>query len=185
MAFFLSWYVLILIVFLVLSAVLFLGGFVDADAGFDGDSDGAGGPSPFTVAAVTFMGIVFGIVGYTLESANLNAQWIPLVTLPIAGVVGFGLYYAIYRTFAASEGDSTVKGQELVGLKAMVTIAISPGRDGQVVVHHDKSGRLLLAAQSDKKIPHDASVVITERVGSTVIVRSLRTLRGEDDDGDE
>ena len=180
----LSVYLLLLIAFLILTILIYgtgFGGFdVDAaaDADLDGPELGAGGfHHPFTLSGILFMGLIFSATGYILEDGKVASAWIPWIALPVGGIVGSGVYYMLYRVFVRSQGDSTVRVQELVGMKAVVTVPISAGSDGQVVVIHDRSGRVLYSAQSEETLTRDAHVVVTDRVGSILVVRSLSGLQ--------
>ncbi len=185
-----SVYLLLLIAFLVLTVLIYGTGFGDfgvdatADADLGGDASHDGGlHHPFTISGILFMGLIFSAVGFILEDGNVASNLIPWVALPIGAIAGSGVYYMFYRFFVRSQGDSTVRAQDLVGMKAVVTVPIAPGSDGQVVIIHDKSGRVLYGAQSEESLKRDAHVVVTDRVGSILVVRSLSALREGEKDG--
>jgi hypothetical protein len=187
-----SIYLLIAIICAILLIVtVAMGGFTggDFDAGGDFDVEGPdldlGGPeadmgygdfmgagiSPLSLPIVLAFGTTFGGVGAVLEERGWDPFVIPFIAM-LASVLTAGVMYMIVvKVFVRTQTTSVVNPRNLIGEKGIVSVAIKPGRTGQVVVVTDERGRTLLPAIADEAIPTDATVTIEAVVGHSVRVK--------------
>jgi phage shock protein PspC (stress-responsive transcriptional regulator) len=141
----------------------------DVDSGY-GDFHGPG-ISPLSLPIVLAFGTTFGGVGALLEQAGLNPYTVPLLAV-VASVITAGImYYIVVAMFVRTQATSTVSPRALVGRDAVVSVAIQPGKIGQVLIVTEERGRTLVPAIADEAIPTDAAVVIGQVIGSNVKVK--------------
>jgi len=81
------------------------------------------------------------------------------------------MYFAISRMFVKTQASSNVNPRDLLGRDATVSVAIQPGRLGQVLVVTEERGRTLMPAIADETIPTDAAVTIIEIAGGSARVK--------------
>ncbi len=139
------------------------------DAGY-GDFHGAG-ISPLSLPIVLAFGTTFGSVGALFEQAGYDPYIIPLIAVIASVVVAGVLYVLIVKMFVKTQASSNVSPMSLIGRDATVTVAIQPGKLGQVLVITEERGRTLLPAISDQVIPTDTAVTVGEVVGGSVRVK--------------
>jgi hypothetical protein len=183
-----SIYLIIAIVCAVLLIVtVALGGLAgDVDVGGDFDVGGPdldmggpdvdfgewGGPgiSPLSLPIILAFGTTFGGVGALLEAADYDEFIIPIIAVFVSIFTAGGLYLAIMWLFVKTQASSTVDVGGLIGQEGTVSVAIKPGRQGQIVIVTEERGRTLLPAVSDMAIPTDSVVEIQSIVGNGVKV---------------
>ena len=177
-----SIYLLIMIIFaLLLFVVLFLGDFdvgdVDVDVDFDGDMDASGGigdgPSAFSLPVILSIGTAFGAFGVIFEAYGWDPITIPVVAMLLAIGVGVMVFVGIWKMFKATESSTRVNFEDMIGLKAMVSIPIKDGAEGQIVVTPPNRGRMTIAAMADYDIERDEAVRIVELIGDVMKVKRI------------
>jgi membrane protein implicated in regulation of membrane protease activity len=147
-------------------------GGADIDAGIDvghGDFSGAG-ISPLSLPIIMAFGASFGGVGALLEQAGFNVYMTPLVAIFVSIIMATALYFALTYLFIKTQATSSVSMRNLIGEQGTVSVAIKPGKIGQIVVVTDERGRTLLSAVADGPIPQDAVVEVKAIVGNGVRV---------------
>ena len=146
-----------------------IGGPEGPDMGY-GDFHGAG-ISPLSLPIVLAFGTTFGSVGALLELGSLDAYVIPLIAIVASVAVAGIMYFAISRMFVKTQASSNVNPRDLLGRDATVSVAIRPGKLGQVLVVTEERGRTLMPAIADETIPTDAAVTIIEIAGGSARVK--------------
>ncbi len=149
-------------------------GGADADVGGPdmgyGDFQGAG-ISPLSLPIVLAFGTTFGSVGALLEQAKYDPYFVPLLAVGASAAVAGIMYVAISKMFVKTQASSNVNPKVLVGRDATVSVAIQPGKMGQVLVVTEERGRTLVPAIADEAIPTDTAVMISEIVGGSARVK--------------
>jgi hypothetical protein len=145
-----------------------LGGF-EGDVGY-GDFTGAG-ISPLSLPIVLAFGTTFGGVGAMLELAEVNIYVIPFIAMLVSVMTAGIMYVVVVKVFVRTQTTTVVHPKNLVGEKGIVSVAIKPGRTGQVVVVTTERGRTLLPAIAEEAIPTDTAVTIEAVVGHSVRVK--------------
>jgi len=79
----------------------------------------------------------------------------------------------LVNIFVKAQASSDVVLPELIGQEGNVTIPISPGQTGQVLVTTTARGRTLLSAISTEEIKTDETVVIEGVAGTSVRVKKV------------
>lgn len=165
------WIMMAFLVGLVLS--LIFGDITGGDGGGDGGDggDGAGhGVSPLSLPVITIFGTSFGGMGALLEAASLSPLLVAFGAAIFAFVVAGGMYVLVLRVFVQTQAETKVDMASLVGSSAQVTIPMSPGTAGQILVITAARGRTLIPAVADERIGTDELVVIQEIVGNAAKV---------------
>lgn len=147
----------------------------DVDVGgpdFDvGHGDfGGSGISPLSLPIVLAFGASFGGIGSLLEAGGYDPYMTPLIAILVSVIIAAGMYMAVSYAFVKTQASSTVAVSDLIGQEGTISVAIKPGKIGQVVVVTEERGRTLLPAVADAPIPRDAVVEITGIVGDGVKV---------------
>ena len=179
-----SIYLLIMVIFaLLLFVVLFLGDFdvgdVDVDLDVDGDMDidasgGIGhGPSAFSLPVILSIGTAFGAFGVIFEAYGWDPITIPVIAMILAIGVGVLVFVGIWKMFKATESTTRVNFDDMIGLKAVVSIPIRDGAEGQIVVTPPNRGRMTVAAMADYDIERDEPVRIVELIGDVMKVKRI------------
>ncbi|MGA1794080.1 MAG: hypothetical protein ACMUHM_09020 [Thermoplasmatota archaeon] len=141
---------------------------IDMDGGMD--MDAGGGIGVFSLPIVLSFTTAFGALGAILSYFDVNRVVTPFIaaiaSLALAGV----LFLIVNYFFKQFQSDSTVRFNDLIGRKASVSVPISPGQEGQIVLFTEQRGRTLIPATSKKSLPNNAQVVITGVSGDTVKV---------------
>ncbi len=154
----------------------FGGGHVDFSGGHDISFDHGEVPvpslSPVTIASfVTAFG-AFGLIATGLfdASARTSLLWAGAGALVVAAIAHFAFGYFLI----APQSSSEVTAQQIIGATGEVTVAIAPGRPGQVA-YIARGARVTAIARSadDQPIPRGTLVTIEGIVGNTVIVRPV------------
>ncbi len=145
-----------------------LGG-LEADVGY-GDFTGAG-ISPLSLPIVLAFGTTFGGVGAVLEQQGWNSFIIPFIAMLVGVLTAGVMFVVVVRIFVKTQTTTVVHPKDLVGEKGIVSVAIKPGRTGQVVVVTTERGRTLLPAIAEEAIPTDTAVTIEAVVGHSVRVK--------------
>ncbi len=145
-----------------------LGG-LEADVGY-GDFTGVG-ISPLSLPIVLAFGTTFGGVGAVLEQVGVNMYAIPFIAMLVSVLTAGIMYVVVVKVFVMSQTSTVVHPRDLVGEKGIVSVAIKPGRTGQVVVVTTERGRTLLPAIAEEAIPTDTTVTIEAVVGHSVRVK--------------
>ncbi|MFQ6106928.1 MAG: hypothetical protein ACE5QF_05005 [Thermoplasmata archaeon] len=140
----------------------------DIDLGY-GDFAGPG-ISPLSLPIILAFGTTFGGVGALLEQAEFNPFIIPMVAVLVSVITSGGMYFAITWLFVKTQASSSVDLSSLVGQEGTVSVAIKPGKLGQIVVVTEERGRTLIPAVSEETIPTDTVVEIQAVVGNGVRV---------------
>jgi membrane protein implicated in regulation of membrane protease activity len=144
---------------------------VDVDTGLDIGVDG--GPGFFSLPILLGFFTGFGGIGALLTYYEVN----PIATPFIAGIVAITvasiLFLIVNYFFKHFQSDSTVRFNNLIGRRASVSVPISPGQEGQIVLFTEQRGRTLVPAVSQKSLPSNTQVVITGVSGDSVKVISL------------
>ncbi|MCJ2669207.1 MAG: hypothetical protein KAS60_01875 [Thermoplasmata archaeon] len=141
----------------------------EADVGY-GDFTGAG-ISPLSLPIVLSFGTTFGGVGAVLELMSINMYAIPFIAMVVSLLTAGLMYVLVVKIFVRTQTTTVVHPRDLVGEKGIVSVAIKPGRTGQVVVVTTERGRTLLPAIAEEAIPTDAPVTIEAVVGHSVRVK--------------
>jgi len=174
-----SIYLLIMIIFAVLLfVVLFLGDFDvgDVDLDVDGDMDMGGiggGPSAFSLPVILSIGTAFGAFGVIFEAYGWDPFTIPMVSMVLAIGVGVLVFVGIWKMFRATESTTRVNFENMIGLKARVSIPIRDGAEGQIVVTPPNRGRITVGAIADFDIERDEAVRIVELIGDVMKVKRI------------
>jgi len=169
----LSPYVWITIIFLiVLLIVLFVGDF-GGDFDTDVDTNVAHGISPLSLPVLALFGTSFGAVAAIVDTLDLPTVAVVTSAGLVAAVVAGGMYFAMSRFLVKAQISSDVTLQNLVGMQGNVTIPVTPGSTGQVLVITAERGRTLLSAIASEEIRNDEAVVIDGVVGNSVRVRRV------------
>ncbi|MEE8183648.1 MAG: hypothetical protein V3T94_05830 [Thermoplasmata archaeon] len=146
-----------------------LGG-LEGDVGY-GDFTGAG-ISPLSLPIVLAFGTTFGGVGAVLEEMGYFHPWaIPFIAMLVGVLTAGVMFVVVLRVFVKTQTTTVVHPKDLVGEKGIVSVAIKPGRTGQVVVVTTERGRTLLSAIAEEAIPTDTAVTIEAVVGHSVRVK--------------
>jgi hypothetical protein len=141
----------------------------DADVGY-GDFSGAG-ISPLSLPIVLSFGTTFGGVGTVLELMDINMYAIPFIAMMVSFVTAGLMYMFVVKAFVRTQTTTVVNPRNLVGENAIVSVAIKPGKTGQVIVVTEERGRTLLPAIAEEAIPTDVTVTIESLVGHSVKVK--------------
>jgi membrane protein implicated in regulation of membrane protease activity len=177
-----------------LAIILFLGGLGDMDTDIDVDSDVdldvdgdvdvdidhdvdasgfGGGPSPFSLPVLLSIGTAFGAFGAIFEAYGMDPMTIPLLAIACAIGVGVLMFFAMWKMFKSTQATSTVSYDQLVGMKARVSVPIRESSEGQIIVTREETGRMLIGAISDEDCDVDDQVRIIERVGDVMKVEKI------------
>jgi membrane protein implicated in regulation of membrane protease activity len=142
--------------------------------GFDHDVDhdlGHGGPGFLSARVMSVFITTFG-------GAGALATYYGLAPLPaslaafLTGLVFASLIYAFARFLYAQQATSEIRGAELVGRQARVTVAIPASGVGQVRCQVGEDLVDKIARSYDGLgIPENSAVTITDVLGEVVVVR--------------
>ena len=167
-----------------------MGGFGDADVDFDAGIDmdldidggvdvghgdfGGTGISPLSIPVLLIFGTMFGCSGAILEAiGQMDALWIPLVSIIVATIITAITFVAIVKIFVQSQGSTAVGMSDLVELEGLVTIRITKEEPGQIVATTEKRGRVTASAVANEDIPTNSQIKITGVIGNSVRVEKL------------
>ena len=150
---------------------------IDADGGFDINHGeiGINPLSPVTIASfVTAFG-AWGIVA--IDLLHLSSEWSILVALVGAAVIASLASLAYSFFLIAPQGSSEVRTRDIVGSKGEVITPIPAGKVGEVAMVA-RGTRITSAARSadGSEIPRGSIVLVTEIVGSVVLVELVRPI---------
>lgn len=147
-----------------------LTGFFGGDHAGDVSDGPDGGPSPFSSRVIfTFM-TAFGGGG-----AVASMYGLPVIACvgvgTLLGVVMGGATYAFARILYGQQASSGFDVGSLVGQPARVTVAIAPGKSGQVVVSAGGGSSTLLARTRDGvALPEGEMVRVVQVQGDVLYV---------------
>jgi hypothetical protein len=145
---------------------------VDVDVDHDVDSGGhGGGPSPLSLPILLVFVTSFGAIGMILEVFELLWLYIPIISAIVSIAVAGFMFVVMVKIFSATQSTSVVPLHKLVGMRAMVSVAIRKHSEGQIVVVRPERGRMLIGAIADENISVDSVVQIIEVVGNVVRVK--------------
>jgi hypothetical protein len=100
------------------------------------------------LSVLTFL-FCFGLFGYLLHNISRPGPFLSLflpALLGAAAAIGVGM--ALTRLFAVSTGEVTAEGTRLEGRIGTVSMAIGPGRVGEVIFAQASGGRQSIGARS-------------------------------------
>lgn len=144
-------------------------GTADVDAGHDASP--ADGDAPFKILSLrTVTYFLFGVGGVgTLMTVFMDA---PILTAALSFLTGLAAATLVATTFgwlARTESGAREEGEDLfVGLPARVTLPLSPGRRGKVLVRRGERTFELMAR------PYDSDAVATDMWREVVVVEMDR-----------
>jgi membrane protein implicated in regulation of membrane protease activity len=116
---------------------------VDMDVSGDATTDAGAAHAPsvlsltnwFSVSFLIYFAAMFGLVGTTLTYLSDASSGAVLIWAVAGGlIVGQGVHQLL-RYLRRSSGDSQITRQDFVNQTGRVTVAIAPGRTGEVAVH--------------------------------------------------
>ncbi len=186
-----SVYVLIAIV---AGILLMIFAFLGADMGGDGAGDfsmgdGASGPDHFDAGHGDFSGAhlsplsmplvlafltSFGSLGALFEAMDVNVYLTPSVSAAISIVLAIVMYVIMDKVFYQTQASSKVETHKLLGADGTVTIPITPGQQGQVMIITEARGRSLFPAVSSEQLHADVAVVVDGFAGNALVVKRKR-----------
>jgi len=152
----------------------------DHDVGLGGDIDhaelGAGVTvSPLSLPVIASFLTFFGGTGLV---ADQGMGLPPLVSVPVASVVGLGVaaiaFVGLAKLFIATQGTAHGRAAEMVGLEAEVITPIPADGIGEIAFNFKGSHRTQGArSENGEDIAKHAMVKISRVVGGTCYVRPL------------
>jgi membrane protein implicated in regulation of membrane protease activity len=162
------------------------GGDFDTDVGGGLGADGASGVehfegghgdfsgahlSPLSLPLVLAFFTSFGALAALFEGMEYAPLYVPTFAIFLSLAICLVLYLVLDRGFYSTQASSSIKYNKLVGRDATVTIPIKRGTQGQVMVITEARGRTLLTAISSEDIPTNATVLIEDFSGGSLIVK--------------
>src|SRR3990172_2484181 len=165
-------YLWIMIVFLIILVIaLVLGDVLDVD--HDLDVGGGGGLSPLSLPIISAFGTTFGGVAALIDATGWPTGAVIGVGVVTGVIVAAGTYFLLVNIFVKAQASSDVVLPELIGQEGNVTIPISPGQTGQVLLTTTARRPTLLSAISTEEIKTDETVVIEGVAGTSVRVKKV------------
>ncbi len=159
--------------FVILLFNLIFGGDADADADVDAidDIDGSSGPSIFSLKMVSMLAVGFGSVGFgmraTTEASMLQSSLAGIGGALVVGIVG----YLILKVFYASQYNSTITDNDIIGATANLIDAIPENGLGQVAcILRGREVTYRARTADGKSVSRDIPVRIVNKTGDTVTV---------------
>ncbi|MGA1866418.1 MAG: hypothetical protein ACMUFK_02995 [Thermoplasmatota archaeon] len=143
---------------------------VDIDTGVDFDVGLEGGPGFFSLPILLAFFTGFGGIGAILTYYDVNVIATPFIAGIGAILIASILFLIVSYAFKYFQSDSTIRFNKLIGRRASVSVPITPGHEGQVVLFTEQRGRTLVPAVSQRSLPTNAQVMITGVSGDTVKV---------------
>jgi len=175
-----SIYLVIMIVgMILLMIVLFMGGGHDiGDMDTDTDIDHGGleavhGPSAFSLPVILSVVTAFGAFGVIFEETGFNTLQVPALAMVLAIVIGVATFLAMYKMFKATQSTTKLHLDELVGMRGTISVPITEGGEGQVILTPQGRGRVLVAATADDDIERDEIVTCIELIGNVMKVKRI------------
>lgn len=132
---------------------------------------------PLLLAFVAMFG-VGGLIG--TEALGMQAGPASLVGT-VFGLAGAGVVFVMFSFLKRAEAPQPFSLHDMVGHHGRVTVGIPAGRNGSVFLSYG-GGSHELTATSDVEIAAGSTVVITDAVGGTLIVRRLGADEGGNPD---
>jgi membrane protein implicated in regulation of membrane protease activity len=129
----------------------------------------------FDVGGVTLMPLLLGFVSMFGVGGLFGTEILRFgpgaasVVGAVFGLLGSGLVFLMFRFLGRSEAPPTFSLDDLVGQRGRVSVTISPGRLGSVLVSFEGSTHSL-SASSDVELAPGAVVLIDDIVGTSVVV---------------
>jgi membrane protein implicated in regulation of membrane protease activity len=129
----------------------------------------------FDLGGVTLMPLLLGFVSmfgvgglFGTQLFNLGAGPASLVGL-VFGLIGAGIVWAVFGVLRRAEAPSAFSLADLIGQRGRVTVSISAGKPGSVLLSY-AGGTHDVSATSDRDIPVGSVVLVTDVAGSTMVV---------------
>lgn len=129
----------------------------------------------FDLGGVTLMPLLLGFVSmfgvgglFGTEILHLGAG-AASVAGAVFGLVGAALVFLMFRFLRRAEATDTFSLPDLVGQRGRVTVTISPGRLGSVLISYEGATHSL-SASADTELSPGTIVLVTDIAGSTVVV---------------
>ena len=152
---------------------------LDHDADLDHDVDvGAHGSmlalsTWFSLRFMVFFLASFGMVGVCLNYLSEVTPGPTLLVSVVAGLVVGQAVHQIFRAIRRGSGDSTVRAADYISQPARVSIAIEPGRKGEVALVVARGERFVPAVsqRKDAGFTTDEQVVVVDyRAGVAEVI---------------
>ena len=150
------------------------GGDVDLDldvGGFDVDYEMPGGPTPLSLPVLLFTVTMAGMIGAVLTYFEVNWLVTAAIAVGAAVICAIGAFFVMSKVLTKMTSNAVENIERLKGATGMVTVPIEAGKEGQVVFSSKKTGRFTVGATSNKDIPNDTIVVVTDIAGDIVEVK--------------
>jgi len=131
-------------------------------------------PSPFSFRVISMFLTGFGAGGLIGTGLGLST-YLTLVPAILVGLILGFLSWLFVSFLYKSQGSTSIRSDDYIGLIGRVTIAILPNNPGQVSLEV-KLQRKLLPARADNEesvIPVNAQVEVVSMEGGTLRVRKL------------
>jgi membrane-bound ClpP family serine protease len=132
-----------------------------------------GGIGFFSLRAMAIFLLTFGTVGALgrwLEKPPITSSLWGL----LAGVGTYGIYIAAMQLIRSQQASSLIEDRELVGLTAMVTVAIPADGVGEVTCRlKSQTTRRMARATRPQPIAEGALVKVTELHGAVLLVEPV------------
>lgn len=175
------WLGIVSTIFLIIQIALMcfssFGGDVDVDGDGDIDVDPDSGVSIFTVKSITAflaVGSWAGLLTCTLASDKL--QWLSVIIAIIAGAAAMAVVVLAIRGMMKLQCNGALQSEKLVGMKAMVYVAIPSARSGRGKITLNAQGKFMeLDAVTDceEKLAVDETVEIISTENDCTVVKRL------------
>jgi hypothetical protein len=128
----------------------------------------------FSTRALSYFLAGFGATGFLVETVTDASTGTALVWAAATGVVGAAAVALVYGYLRGSEsGVLAMDSDHLTGLPARVTLAVTRGQRGKIVVVSGGREVELLArlyGSADPECPSGSTVVVVEMDGDTALV---------------
>lgn len=169
---------------IILLFTLIFGDFMDTDFDMDldldvdvdvdyGDFTGAG-VSPLSLPVILIFFASFGAFGGILEALELvDSLLVPIIATLGGFIMAGGMYLLLVKVFIKSQATTVVTKKDLIGKIGQVTVPITPGKTGQILVITEARGRTLKDAVASENIPSQAEVKIVGFSGECVRVEKV------------
>lgn len=129
----------------------------------------------FDLGGVTLMPLLLGFISmfgvgglFGTEVFRLGPGAASLVGVAF-GVVGAGVVSLVFNFLRRAEAPPAFNLTELVGQRGRVSVTISAGRSGAVLLSYGGNSHDLTAT-ADVDIPAGSTVIVTDVTGSTLVV---------------
>jgi membrane protein implicated in regulation of membrane protease activity len=129
----------------------------------------------FDLGGVTLMPLLLGFVSMFGVGGLFGTQVFGMTAGPasivglIFGIIGAGVVWFMFSFLRRAEAPPAFSLRELVGQRGRVTVAISAGRSGSVLLSYGGSTHDL-SATADSDIAAGSVVLVTDVAGSVLLV---------------